>query len=298
MTQTGRKGIEMKVYALFGNGNLPTELTFETFTFSGGEEHIRFQNASFDNVDTLQITARLTDSSQIMKLIVAVDALKRLFGSDISIELNCPYFPYARQDRVCVEGEALGAAVMANLINALSFKKVTVWDAHSEVTPALINNVVNIQQGMIIDKCTTLKQLLTSKNVTLISPDAGATKKTQNVAKYFGGGIEVLQAEKVRDLASGAITHTDLHGDVSGKDLLIIDDICDGGRTFIELAKVLKQKGSKSISLYVTHGIFSKGLEVFDGLIDQIYTTDSFIEFSNDSRFSNNTNLTIVNIEG
>ena len=294
-----KKGIgKMKVIAYTSNNTQPLKLNYECFTFSGGEEHVRFVNKPNELINLVQITARLTSSSELMKLIIAVDALKRLFGSKLSIELICPYFPYARQDRVCVEGEALGASVMANLLNSLSFDKVTIWDAHSEVTPALITNVVNIGQEAIIERCLSLTALLKSKSVTLISPDAGATKKTQNVAKYFGGGIEVLQAEKVRDLTSGAITHTDLHGDVSGKDVLIVDDICDGGRTFLELAKVLKRKGSNSISLFVTHGIFSKGLAVFDGLIDHIYTTDSFIDFSKDDKLLNDTKLTIVNIEG
>jgi ribose-phosphate pyrophosphokinase len=289
---------QMKVIAYLKKESQPVTLNYDCFTFSGGEEHVRFLNKPDQAVTLIQITVRLTSSSELMKLIIAVDALKRLFGSKVSMELICPYFPYARQDRVCVEGEALGAAVMAKLLNTLAFDKVTIWDAHSEVTPALINNVVNTAQEAIIERCQPLVELLKSKTVTLISPDAGATKKTQNVAKYFGGGIEVLQAEKVRDLSTGAITHTDLHGDVTGKDVLIVDDICDGGRTFLELAKVLKIKGSKSISLFVTHGIFSKGLAVFDGIIDNIYTTDSFIDFSQDEQSSTNTKLTIVSIEG
>jgi ribose-phosphate pyrophosphokinase len=288
----------MKVFAYLNNKSQLVELNYDYFTFSGGEEHVRFINMPNGPITSIQIIVRLTSSSELMKLIVAVDALKRLFGSKLAIELISPYFPYARQDRVCVEGEALGAAVMAKLINALEFDKVTIWDAHSEVTPALINNVVNTAQEVIIERCLPLVAILKSKAVTLISPDAGATKKTQNVAKYYGGGIKVLQAEKVRDLSTGAITHTALHGDVAGKDVLIVDDICDGGRTFLELAKVLKQKGSNSISLFVTHGIFSKGLAVFDGFIDHIYTTDSFIDFSKDDNLSNNTKLTIVNIEG
>ena len=67
--------------------------------------------------------------------------LRRLLNEVTPIELVIPYFPYARQDRVCIEGEALGAAVMANFINNLDFAKVTIWDAHSEVSPALLNRV-------------------------------------------------------------------------------------------------------------------------------------------------------------
>ena len=286
----------MKFIAISNNGSQETELSYDTFTFSGGEEHIRFSNDADKAIEAIKITAKLVNSANILKLMLAVDALKRKYGPKLSLELTCPYFPYARQDRVCVEGEAHGAHVMATLINALAFDKVTIWDAHSDVSPALLNNVTNLQQGPIIEQHTQLAERLRDKQFTLVSPDAGATKKTQNVAKHFGGGIEVLQAEKIRDLATGQITHTDIHGDVTGKDLLIVDDICDGGRTFIELAKVLRQKQCASISLYVTHGIFSKGIEVFNGLIDNIYTTDSFNTFTAKIQPEDNTNLHIVNV--
>lgn len=286
----------MKVTAISGKGHEETLLTYDTFTFSGGEEHIRFGTEPADDIETIKITVKLTDSSSILKLILAVDALRRKYGPKVSIELISPYFPYARQDRVCVEGEALGAHVMANLINTLGFDQVTIWDAHSDVSPALLNNVTNIPQGVIIERHAELAQRLRDKKLTLVSPDAGATKKTQNVAKFFGGGIEVMQADKVRDLKTGEITHTSIHGDVANKDVLIVDDICDGGRTFIELAKVLKEKQCGSISLYVTHGIFSKGIEVFNGVIDNIYTTDSINEFHATNKTENQVNLNIVNI--
>jgi ribose-phosphate pyrophosphokinase len=257
-------------------------LESETFTFNGGEEHIRFTNTeqeanSNTTVLKIVITTRLVTSNNVMQLLLAVDALRRIYGSTAPIELNCAYFPYARQDRVCNTGEALGAKVFADIINGLNLAKVIITDAHSDVVPALLNNVVNRTQLDTIKQNEALYNDLVAKQFTLVAPDAGASKKTQNLAKALGG-LEVVQAEKIRDTQTGAITSTELHSDVQGKDLMIIDDICDGGRTFIELAKVAKAKGCTSVSLYVTHGIFSKGLDVFDGLIDAIYTTDSFHE--------------------
>ncbi|MCE0557731.1 MULTISPECIES: ribose-phosphate diphosphokinase [unclassified Motilimonas] len=252
-----------------------TELQFDSFTFNGGEEHVRITNV-VEQVSHIEITTRLNNSAAFMQLAVTVDALQRQYGHQIALELVAPYFPYARQDRVCNEGEALGVAVMAKLINALNFQKVTIWDAHSDVTPALINNVVNVQQAELLARHHTLATQLKAGELTLIAPDAGAAKKVHNLAKYFGGGIAVVQAEKVRDVATGEITHTAIFGDITNKDVLITDDICDGGRTFIELAKVLKQQGAKRVSLFVTHGIFANGLAVFDGLIDAIYTSESF----------------------
>lgn len=270
-------------------------LKFESFTFSGGEEHVRFDAIDLSNTVKIEIFARLTDSSALIQLMMAVDALKRLTNETLPIELIAPYFPYARQDRVCVKGEALGAAVMANFINQLHFSKVTIWDAHSDVSPALLNRVINVDQISLLARCDELNHRLKKGELTLISPDAGASKKTIKIAEAFNGEPDVIQAQKVRNLKTGEILKTEIMGDVKDKKVLIADDICDGGRTFIELAKVLKNNGAIEVSLFITHGIFSKGLGVFEGLIDSIYTTDSFrpaAEFINNS----NVKLHIINM--
>ncbi|NRB79621.1 MAG: ribose-phosphate pyrophosphokinase [Saccharospirillaceae bacterium] len=264
----------MKVL-MFNQAGQEKQLTLDSFTFSGGEEHVRFNPEQFVDVVKIEIFERLTSSSHTIRLMMMVDALRRMVGPKVPMELVIPYFPYARQDRVCVEGEALGVAVMADIINSLSFDKVTIWDAHSDVTPALINNVINVPQLTLLKQCSDLTKILAVGGLTLVSPDAGASKKTMKIAEAFSNKSEVFQAQKVRDLKTGKIIKTQIDDDVAGKDILIADDICDGGRTFIELAKVLKQNGAKKITLFITHGIFSKGLDVFDGLIDVIYTTDS-----------------------
>ena len=274
-----------------------TLINYDYFTFSGGEEHVLLDANEFIGATKIVIYERLTNSSKLMRLMMTLDAIERITNKSIPVELVAPYFPYARQDRVCVKGEALGASVMATFINNLNFTKVTIWDAHSDVSPALLNNVNNIPQIDILETCTDLKQALLSGGLTLISPDAGASKKTLKISETFNGNPEVIQTEKVRDLKTGEILKTVLHGDVKGKKVLIADDICDGGRTFIELAKILKEKGAIEVSLFITHGIFSKGLSVFEGLIDSIYTTDSFREVK-DFEKSQHINLNIIEMQG
>ena len=282
----------MKVFGHKLSGE-KSSIIYESFTFSGGEEHVRFEAFDVEKLVKIEIFERITDSSKVITLMMAVDALKRLTNESLPIELVIPYFPYARQDRVCVNGEGLGASVMANIINSLGFAKVTIWDAHSEVSPALLERVVNVPQIELLEKCDDLVKRLSNGTLTLVSPDAGATKKTLKIAEKFKGEAEVIQAQKMRNLKTGDILKTEILGDVKDKKVLIADDICDGGRTFIELAKVLKEKGAKEISLFVTHGIFSKGLAVFDGLIDNIYTTDSF-RAKNEFTFNSKTNLQVI----
>lgn len=289
------KGIKMKVISYDFQGN-KTELVFDSFTFSGGEEHIRFSAFEASAVEKMELFVRLTNSSNIMQLMLAVDALRRMTNEQVPLELVIPYFPYARQDRVCVHGESLGAVVMASIINNLHCNKVTIWDAHSDVSPALLHKSVNISQETILECCNALKRRLSKGELTLISPDAGASKKTLKIAEAFHGEVQVIQAQKIRNLKTGDIIKTEVLGDVCGKKVLIVDDICDGGRTFIELAKVLKEKGALEISLFVTHGIFSKGVAVFDGLIDAIYTTDSFRSAEECNGTEQNTNLHVIEI--
>ena len=100
-------------------------------------------------------------------------------------------------------------------------------------------------------------------------------KKTLEAAKELG--LPMVRADKIRSTDTGEITGTVVYSEhIGSKDFLIADDICDGGRTFIELAKVLRPLTDGKIYLYVTHGIFSKGLDVFEGLIDGVYTANPF----------------------
>lgn len=105
----------------------------------------------------------------------------------------------------------------------------------------------------------------------MISPDAGANKKTLEMAKFLGHN-NFIRADKIRNVKTGSIEHTAVYGCVKDKDCLIVDDICDGGATFIALAERLKFGDAKSVSLYVTHGIFSKGKQhLLDNGVDHIY---------------------------
>jgi ribose-phosphate pyrophosphokinase len=242
----------------------------EMFLFSGGECQVKILPADI-SVKT-NIIANLYNSNDIMSLLLTVDAVKRA-NPQTSIELTIPYFPYARQDRVCNEGEALSVRVMADLINNLKCSKVIIIDPHSDVTPALLNNVITVSLADIIAQ-SSIAKFIKNNNLTLLSPDAGAEKKVRAVAKTLataGINADFLAASKSRDTKTGNITATHIHGDVRGKNFIILDDICDGGRTFIELAKLLKAQGAGDIYLYVTHGIFSQGLEPLKENFKHVY---------------------------
>lgn len=246
-----------------------------SFVFNGGEVQVQIPN--LPELDgNVAVLARVQSSDDLMRLVLATDILDRQHTG--RRRLIIPYFPYARQDRVMQPGEAFSLRAVARIINDLDYDEVFICDPHSDVTPALLNKVRVISQLEMIQNHATLRKLLVDVSPIVIAPDAGAAKKAYKVAQYFG--CELLTATKVRDVQTGEITGTrvaDPDVQICNDPCLIVDDICDGGRTFIELAKVLREQGANRVYLYVTHGIFSKGLRVFDGLIDGIFTTDSFL---------------------
>lgn len=250
------------------------EIQFQSFTFSGGEPHIKIDPNCINN-QKVTITHRLNSFNDLGLLCLTVDALRRM---DAKIEkLIIPYFPSARQDRVMISGEPLSVKIYADIINNLQIEKVVVFDPHSEVTPALLNNCQVISNHRFIEKIVAT----IGNDVTLISPDGGALKKIYKVSEFLGG-VEVVECSKSRDVKTGKLTGFKVYNDnFEGKDCLIVDDICDGGGTFIGLAAELKNKNAGKLYLAVSHGIFSKG---FDSLkcFDKIFTTNSFKDFDNE----------------
>jgi len=266
-------------------------IPIETLQFSGGEQHIQI---AADILKTLKgqvhIQAKIHNSQQLMDYLLIENVL---MNQGLEINLEIPYFPYARQDRVCATGQAFSLEVVSKLfnVNVEQFpqqrKSIKVWDAHSCMTEKLLHenthffDIENVQPSEIILHSSQLKEILTHKNTVLICPDAGAKQRTKTIANAINylrdNEIEIVYCEKKRNPVTGKIQNSQVNAtDLTGRTAVITDDICDGGATFLGIAQELKKLNCQNVILYVTHGIFSKGLDVFDGLVDQIFTTDSF----------------------
>lgn len=243
-------------------------LPYKTLVFSGGEVQVRVDKASYGTTTKITITAYVSSANDLMEVFLAKDAVSRL-DPFCSVDLVLPYLPYSRQDRVCYPGESFSLAVIARLLNSSGFTRVKTWDVHSVVASGLIVGFENVPAADFVSKI---------KFETLpivVAPDAGAVTRAAQCARALN--TSVMHAQKKRNPDTGAIVGIDFkENHVGDRDFLIVDDICDGGRTFIELAKVLRQKTRGSVMLYVTHGIFSQGEAVFDSLIDKVYTANLF----------------------
>ncbi|MGB1315722.1 MAG: ribose-phosphate diphosphokinase [Chitinophagales bacterium] len=254
-------------------------IKFESFTFSGGEPHIKILS-NLSNVKEVNISHKIQSFQDFGLLLLAIDALKRMGIEKINVFI--PYFPAARQDRVMVRGESLSVKVYTDILNSQHLNKVIIYDVHSEVAPALLNQCVNIDNTDFIQ--SALKGL--GENTLLVSPDGGALKKIYKLAEKLEN-YEVLECSKQRNVKTRKLSGFKVYAeDLKGRDCIIIDDICDGGRTFIGLAEELKKKNAGKLYLAVSHGIFSKGLEKLGEHFDKIFTTNAFKDYKTNEKLS------------
>ena len=238
----------------------PNNFSYKKFNFPTGEMHVEIVSVKNRR---LSLEFEFQTNEEIIELLFVHDALKNK-GYALSF-IEMPYIPFSRQDRITKSGDCFSLKVVSKLLNGLNVP-IYVFDPHSDVSPALLNCIV-IPQWEIFYPILKKK-----KDFWLISPDGGALKKIYKLANLVTP-IGVVECSKKRDVLDGSISGTIVHAnDLQGKDCYIVDDICDGGRTFIEIAKVLRTKNCGKIILCVTHGFFTKGLDVFNGYIDRIYT--------------------------
>ncbi len=198
------------------------------------------------------------------------------------IKLFMPYIPNARQDRVKSDEDVFTLKYFAQVINSLDFESVTVLDPHSTVSEALIDRLIiqspkeNVRR--VIGEITQNE----GNEPFMFYPDEGASKRYSGMVTLpYAFGI------KKRDWKTGKILGLDVSGnteEIKGKSVLIVDDICSKGGTFLFSAKKLKELGAENIYLYISHceKTILSGELLTSGLIKKIYTTDSICNFEHE----------------
>jgi ribose-phosphate pyrophosphokinase len=255
----------------------------KVWKFPGGEMGVNIGTVP-KQCNEVVIEAFLKNSDDVMTLLMMSDAFQRTVDCT-KFSLILPYFPYARQDRVCNQGESLSVSVFAKLINSMHFNDVIVDDPHSPMVLKYLHNAIAVPQHELMWQHRDVRDFINTNSPVMVAPDKGAAAKVySHFARHSKLNSCVIQLDKLRDLKTGEVIGLTVdnvfNSSVQGQHLLIVDDICDGGRTFIEAAKLLQREFKPaSISLYVSHGIFSKGLEVLhDAGIQNVWCTNSFLE--------------------
>ena len=256
-----------------------SDVTFKISKFPDGQQTIDIQSSQMyiKGLD-VKIYARMDTFRDLELIIAANQALRGMAVGSVS--LYVPYFLGARSDRKFQEGGVNYLKhVICPVINSQKFDCVITLDPHSDVLEACLDNFEKIDNHTIVKYALTDidNKVDAQDRIVLVSPDGGALKKIYGVAERFQIH-NIITATKHRDIRTGKITHTEVPTLDQHKDLkyVIVDDICDGGRTFTELAKALKgSRPTAKIYLVVTHGIFSAGFNELSKYFEKIYTTNS-----------------------
>lgn len=259
-----------------------------------------------------QIYSHFNSWEDMALIICATRALRDLKVKEI--HLFIPYILGARSDRRFQKGgTSYLVDIVAPVLNMQNYESITCIDAHSDVAQACIKNLTVIDNTELVK--WALQDIYQGElgNYVLTAPDQGASKKMFNVAHELESTNGILFCTKHRDQISGKILHTevplkDIHFQ-QPTDYIIVDDICDGGRTFAEIAKAIhtrydQQKeltsevASFRIFLVVTHGIFSNKFSVLNKCTDGIYTTNSITTWGYDCEYSHDLpkNLKVMDI--
>jgi len=186
------------------------------------------------------------------------------YGVD-RVYLHIHYLPYGRQDKWIANNATFALRTFASLLNSLHFTEILIMDPHSQVALNIINKSTAYYPH------NSLHKAIQATGADLICyPDNGALVKYVEIYKL---DIPFIYGKKVRDQETGYISNYKLVGGCEDKIVLIVDDICDGGKTFEILAKDLFAGGAENVHLFVTHGLFSKGLRPLRRAgIDMIFT--------------------------
>jgi ribose-phosphate pyrophosphokinase len=230
------------------------------------------------NRDAVTFNQRLSTWEDFQELYVKVAAIKR--NKSNGIRVFAPYIFGSRSDRVFEKGGINYVKdVLAPMINNLGLESITCYDPHSLALENAINNLIIVKPYSLITDAISEITNGFDCGISIISPDFGAYKKVWDYAEHLNSitsgvcDIDIVSCEKVRSVKGEILKTTISHQPKFAKSI-IIDDICDGGRTFIEISKALGGY-TGDLHLFVTHGIFSKGFDELNRHFTKIYCTNS-----------------------
>ena len=237
--------------------------------FSDGEiQPVFMESIRGDNVFLVQSTHSPSDN--LMELLLMIDAARR--ASAARIVAVIPYYGYARQDRKDKPRVAIGSKLVANMLTAAGADRVITMDLHAPQIQGYFDIPVDHldSSAVFIPYITQLRL----ENLTFAAPDVGATNRIREIASYFNAEMVICDKHRKRanEIASMVVI-----GDVTNKDIVIIDDIADTAGTLAKAASLLKEKGARSVRAMVTHPVLSgKAFEnISNSVLEELVVCDT-----------------------
>jgi ribose-phosphate pyrophosphokinase len=250
----------------------------KSFIFSGGEIHVQLDTELDYLKDGCELTCHIDSPEKQIKLIMVLNALGELVENGLQfVKLIIPYLPYARQDRTCSKGQAFALKAFIRILEPYNWLvyEIEMLDVHSQVAINLLQECLPKTPIKNIELADKIGSKSFENIDFVIAPDTGAFERVTKVATKLNKVL--ICATKERDPSTGNITNYQIQeGILEGKRVLVIDDICDGGKTFELLGEKLKNEKVKEAHLLVSHGIFSKGFDELDKYYNSVQCINPF----------------------
>lgn len=238
-------------------------------TFSDGEIGVEFKE-SIRGRFVFLIQSTFSPSNNLMELLLMIDAAKR--ASAYKVIAVIPYYGYARQDRKDRPRVAIGSKLVANMLTAAGADRVITMDLHAPQIQGYFDIPVDhLDSSAIFIPYIESLQL---ENLTFAAPDVGSANRIREVASYFE--CEMVICDKHRKRAN-EIASMVVIGDVTGRDIVLIDDICDTGGTLAKSAGLMIEKGARSVRALCTHPVLSGNAyeNIQNSVLDELVVCDT-----------------------
>ncbi len=217
--------------------------------FSDGEFQPSFEE-TVRGQDVFIVQSTFAPADNLFELLLMIDAAKR--ASARKIIAVCPYFGFARQDRKDKPRVAIGAKLVANMLMAAGVDRIMTMDLHADQIQGFFEVPVDHLYGSTI--FMPEMERLNTGNLILAAPDAGGAKRANSYAKRLDTGLAICHKQRKRP---NEIAEMTVIGDVSGKDVILVDDMCDTAGTLTTAADLFIAKGALSVRAFCTHAVLS-----------------------------------------
>jgi len=217
--------------------------------FSDGEFQPSFEE-TVRGQDVFIVQSTMPPSDNLFELLLMVDAAKRASARKIIAVI--PYFGFARQDRKDKPRVAIGAKLVANMLMAAGVDRLMTMDLHADQIQGFFEVPVDHLYASTIFFPEI--EAMNNGNLIMAAPDAGGAKRANSYAKKLDVGLAIChkQRKKANEVAEMTVI-----GDVSGKDVVLVDDMCDTAGTLTKAADLFMSKGAKSVRAFCTHAVLS-----------------------------------------
>ena len=254
-----------RVAAAYGTSLVPVR----TQKFSDGEFTVSIEE-TVRGKEVIIVQSTFPPSDNLLELLMLIDAAKRASAKRIVAVI--PYFGFARQDRKDAPRVAIGAKLIANMLTAAGVDRVITMDLHADQIQGFFEVPVDHLYGSAV--FLPYLEAMNTDNLLIATPDTGGTKRANAFAKYLG--VDMAICYKQRKVAN-QVASMRVIGDVEGKDVVLVDDICDTAGTLTKAAGLMKEHGAASVRAVCTHPVLSGPAyqRIAESALTELVVTDS-----------------------